>query len=115
LFAPFGKAKLVGCKKFDLHESILCALSINSAVCSDIFNRIKWKPWWCKFMFIIISVDSNGSYNAVPETVMIYYHKSKEDCIKDKEAVLVQYHQNHFQGMKLNDKSMTFDKIIAFV
>jgi hypothetical protein len=41
-------------------------------------------------MFIIISVDSNGSYNVVPETVMMYYHNSKEECITDKEAVLVQ-------------------------
>jgi hypothetical protein len=88
-FTPDGKAKLVGGEKVNLHKSILCALSINSSLCSDIFNRIKWKPWWCKFMFIIISVDCNGSYNVVPETVMMYYHKSKEGCITDKEAVLV--------------------------
>jgi hypothetical protein len=61
LFTRDGKAKLVGGEKVNLHESILCALSINSSLCSDIFNRIKWKPWWCKFMFIIIAVDSNGS------------------------------------------------------
>jgi hypothetical protein len=106
---------LVGGKKINVHESILCALSINSSLCSDIFMRIKWKPWWYKFMFIIISVDSNGSYNAVPDGVMMYYHKSEEELITDKEAVLVQYHQNHFQGMRLNDKSMTFDNMIAFV
>ena len=52
LFTFDGKAKLVGVEKVNLHESILCALSLNSSLCSDIFNRIKWKPWWCKFMLI---------------------------------------------------------------
>jgi hypothetical protein len=70
LFTSDGKGMLVGGQKINVHESILCALSINSSLCSDIFMRIKWKSWWCKFMIIIISIDSNGSYNAVPDGVM---------------------------------------------
>jgi hypothetical protein len=52
---PFGD------DKFGIHKSLLSAVTM----CPDLFSRVNWKPWWINLMFIIVTIDNHGPYNAI--------------------------------------------------
>jgi hypothetical protein len=101
-----GSRKILrGGSRIGLHESITSLIEINSEVSLSVFQRIRWKVEWTKFIIVVFTVRDN--LLSVLEA-NLYYHIDGPEDLLSKEILMINYNDiNHFRGMKGQNECVT--------